>query len=278
MEIIEATLVEPVEPVRRPWGFWATLGLSLVIIVTFIVAQTVVTLAFMAVSGAMKPQAVVGSWKGPPDSDPRVTGFSDVVVVEQPADLSANGLLLAIATWTTTPLCVALTVLFARICWGWSVRDYLALHRAPAKTFALWLSLTVVFIIVCESISCLVGRPLIHDYTRKTCETALWAPLLWSALVVAAPLFEETFFRGFMYRGIESSKVGVAGAIIITSFAWTVLHVQYDLFVLGVIFLGGLLFGVARWKSQSLYVTMAMHFLWNLISIVEYEVCVRWGC
>lgn len=276
MEIIEATLVEPVEPVRRPWGFWATIGLSFAVIVTFFVAQTVVAVAFMAVSGAMKSQAVVSSRGEPPDSEPRVTEFSEFVV-EPSADFSAGGLLMAIATWTTTPLCVALTALLAKICRGWSVREYLALNRASVRTFALWLLLALVFVFVCEVVSYLLGRPMIPDEVREVYKTARWPPLLWSALVVAAPLFEETFFRGFMYRGLESSRVGVVGACIVTSFVWTLLHVQYeDLFILGIIFLGGLLFGVARWKSRSLYVTIAMHSLWNLVSIVEYEVYVGW--
>lgn len=252
MEIIEAKLVEPVDPVRRPWGFWATIGLSLAVIVTFFVVQTVVTFVFIGVSVATDSRRVADPW-----------------------EVAASGLLLAIATWTTTPVCLALIVVFAKIRRGWSVREYLALNRAPLGTFALWLSLTFGFVFVCEAVSYLLGRPMIQEYTRAMYETAYWPPLLWSALVVAAPLLEETLFRGFMYRGIESSRLGVAGACIITGFVWTALHVQYDLFVLGIVFLGGLLFGIARWKSQSLYVTMAMHFLWNLISIVEYEVYVR---
>ncbi len=258
---MEIVVAEVVEPARRPWGFWATIGLSLAVLVTLVVVQAAVAVAFVAV---------------PMLTNPRSVGGSRVEFAERGQDLSADGLLLAIATWAATPVCLALTVGFVKIRGGWSLRDYLALNPVPGKTVSLWLACALLFVVAWEVVSYLLGRPLVQEYMVKANETARWPPLLWSALLIAAPLFEETFFRGFMFRGIESSRLGGVGAIVITGLAWAMLHVQYDLFAIGTIFLGGLLFGAARWKSQSVYVTMAMHFLWNLISILEYEAYVRW--
>ena len=57
---------------------------------------------------------------------------------------------------------------------------------------------------------------------------ALW--LLVIAFCVAAPVWEEIFARGFLYRGWSESRLGVAGAIFLSSLAWTSLHLQYDWF------------------------------------------------
>ncbi len=70
------------------------------------------------------------------------------------------------------------------------------------------------------------------------------------ALVVIAPPMEELLFRGFLFRGYAASRLGVTGAILLTSVIWASMHIQYDAFyivqivVLGCVFLGGL-----RWRS-----------------------------
>ncbi len=103
----------------------------------------------------------------------------------------------------------------------------------------------------------------------RTCEIATWFPFpFWATLVVAAPLCEETFFRGFMFRGIQHSRLGGVGAVLITSLVWSLGHLDYGPFELLWIFFGGILFGAARCKSGSIYLTMVLHGLWNLASLV----------
>jgi len=89
---------------------------------------------------------------------------------------------------------------------------------------------------------------MVHVY-----ETASVAPLLWVALIAAAPLFEEVFFRGFLFEGFQHSKLGPIGTVWLTSLGWTVLHLQYGTYELGTIFVLGILFGVARLKTRSIY-------------------------
>jgi len=93
--------------------------------------------------------------------------------------------------------------------------------------------------------------------------------LLWTALLIAGPVFEELLFRGFMFRGIQASRLGSGGAMVITALTWAALHAGYDLWDLVVVLAGGLLLGVARVKSDSVYVTIGMHSLWNLIATIE---------
>ena len=89
------------------------------------------------------------------------------------------------------------------------------------------------------------------------------------ALLVAAPLFEETFFRGFLFRGFASSFLGVIGTVLVTAGLWALLHVQYDAYGIALVFALGLLLGIARARTGSLWVPIAMHSAANLVATIE---------
>ena len=84
---------------------------------------------------------------------------------------------------------------------------------------------------------------------------ALW--LLVIAFCVAAPISEEFFARGFLYRGWSESFLGPAGAILLSSLVWTALHLQYDWFFFGEVFSIGLLLGYLRYRSNSTWLTVS---------------------
>ena len=91
---------------------------------------------------------------------------------------------------------------------------------------------------------------------------ALW--LLVLAFCVAAPITEEFFARGFLYRGWSESFLRPVGAIVLSSLVWTALHLQYDWFFLGEVFSIGLLLGYLRYRSNSIWLTVILHGLNNL--------------
>jgi membrane protease YdiL (CAAX protease family) len=96
---------------------------------------------------------------------------------------------------------------------------------------------------------------------------------LWFAFILVAPLAEEAFFRGFLFTGVAHSRLGPAGAVVLSSLLWAALHLQYDLYGMAMIFLGGLLLGYARWQSRTVYVPFAMHVVQNLVATVEVAGC-----
>ena len=102
------------------------------------------------------------------------------------------------------------------------------------------------------------------------------ALLLLFAFSVAAPMSEEFFARGFLYRGWSASFLRVPGAIILSSLVWTALHLQYDLFFFGEVFSIGLWFGYMRYRSNSLWLTIVLHGLNNLTAVVQ-TMCLRAG-
>jgi uncharacterized protein len=95
----------------------------------------------------------------------------------------------------------------------------------------------------------------------------LW--LLVIAFCVAAPITEELFARGFLYRGWSETALGPAGAILPSSLVWTALHLQYDWFFLGEVFSIGLLLGYLRYRSNSIWLTVVLHGLNNLGAVVQ---------
>ncbi len=55
----------------------------------------------------------------------------------------------------------------------------------------------------------------------------------------------------------------------VTALAWAAIHVEYDLYWKAPIFAIGLLLGVARLRTGSLYLTIALHAALNLVALLE---------
>ena len=79
-----------------------------------------------------------------------------------------------------------------------------------------------------------------------------------------ADVGRDILARGFLYRGWSESKLGVAGAIFLSSLAWTSLHLQYDWFFFGEVFSIGLLLGYLRYRTNSTWLTIVLHGINNL--------------
>ena len=96
------------------------------------------------------------------------------------------------------------------------------------------------------------------------------------ALVIIGPVTEEVVFRGFLFRGLSESFLGVAGTLVATSAAWAALHVQYDWMTIAQIFLIGLLLGWLRWASGSTLLTIMLHVLANFAACIQAAIKVEW--
>ena len=83
--------------------------------------------------------------------------------------------------------------------------------------------------------------------------------------ILVAPILEEFIFRGFLFSQLKVT-LGNWGAISLSSLAWTSLHFQYELKILFILFLFGLILGFLRWKYNSLFLVMALHAINNLVA------------
>jgi membrane protease YdiL (CAAX protease family) len=237
-----------------PWGFWATVGFSCIIAVVYFLSAIVLCIGFIVAAKIRDPDLEIGRFA---------------------QSLDSNGLFLAISTCVAAPLVIGLVVLFAKICKNITIKEYLCLNKTGWKNLAKWSLVLLAFAGCSDALSFFMERPIVPEFMVGAYKTAYFTPFLWFALVVAAPLSEEIFFRGFLFKGIENSRIGPTGALIITSLFWSVAHTQYDAYGMVSLFVGGLLLGWARLKSNSIYIPVAMHALMNLIGTIEVVIYLR---
>lgn len=89
----------------------------------------------------------------------------------------------------------------------------------------------------------------------------LWLALL--AISVGAPVSEELLFRGFLLPALARSRLGFAGAALLTTAAWTALHFSYSVYGLLEVFLIGLYFSWLLWRTGSLWLPIVCHAVYN---------------
>jgi len=182
--------------------------------------------------------------------------------------LAGNGLGISVSLIPGTLAGSFLVILFAYLRKNNTTRHYLKLTRPTLKQLSLWTGLLILFALSMELIVYYVERPT-PSWMIDSYRTAGILPLFWFTLVIAAPVFEELLFRGFLLEGLRYSWLGNVGAVVVTAALWAAIHLQYELFEVVSIFLVGLLLGYARIKSHSLYTTIIMHALMNLVATAQ---------
>ncbi len=242
----DGTAVESQGPAH--WEFLGTLLWGVLIAIVFSVLQAVAIVATLA---ARKP------------------GLSGADLERLLSAAGADGTVLAYTTFVTTVMCCALVAGVVKLKKHSVLTDYLALRPVAFGTLLGWIGVTLGFAALWDVISILVGRPVVPEFMSSAYATAKPAWILWVALVIAAPLFEETFFRGFLLKGFESSFLRPVGAVIVTATLWAAIHLQYELPEIASIFLLGLLLGAARVRTGSLAIPVAMHATSNLWATIE---------
>jgi uncharacterized protein len=192
--------------------------------------------------------------------------------------LARDGFLLALVTIIAGPAWVAVSMIAAR--WrGWHARDYLALVAPSRSQFAFGFACMAGLLIAFEVITIALGRDVVPPFMREAYISSRGSGslvLFVLAVVVVGPVAEEVAFRGFLFRGLTASFLGVGGTLVVTSIAWALMHVQYDWFTIAQIFLIGILLGWLRWASGSLVLTIVLHMLANLVATIEAAVKVEW--
>jgi membrane protease YdiL (CAAX protease family) len=242
------------EPARQselgcdPWKFWATCAWTVFVLLSWMAVQLIVIVCMLALRGTWGEMSA-----------------------EDAAKLASNALVLssvAIIAGAAEIGVVALAIRRARCRFA----DYLGLVW-PSRAY-LWIGLAclVVLLPLGDLSSWMTGRPIVPPFVMDAYRSARDSGTIWLfaiALVVAAPLAEEIVFRGFMFRGLAASRVGVAGAILIPSAIWSVMHVQYETFFIVQIFILGTVFAWLRWKSGSTSLTIVLHAIINFTSLLQ---------
>lgn len=232
----------------KPWGLWATLGFSAIIFALFSALQILVATFFVSLAKAEHPEL-------------------DLEVYAK--SLSSNGFCIAIMVVVSGLICTALTLLFAKLRKNISVKNYIGFKEPLKREWVQWLLILAAFLFLSDGVSLLLHEPIVPPFMVDAYKTASSLPALFFAIVVVAPIFEEIFFRGFLFQGIRYSRLGPIGAIGITSLLWAAIHLQYGIYGIATVFALGLLFGLARLKTDSIHLLMVMHSFVGLVATME---------
>jgi membrane protease YdiL (CAAX protease family) len=230
------------------WGFCGTVIWGVVIGIIFLIVQSVIValVAYLSTEHVSRAD------------------------FEQMFESAAhNGHFLSFATFATAAVGCGAIAGVIKLKRGSLLTEYLGLELAPARTMLKWIGLAALFVVLSDSLTLLLGRRLVPEFMSSVYATANPAWMIWLALVVAAPLFEETFFRGFLFKGFESSFLGPTGAVLVTAGLWAMMHSQYNSYEMATIFCLGLLLGGARRATGTLSVPVALHAAVNFVATIE---------
>ncbi len=76
-------------------------------------------------------------------------------------------------------------------------------------------------------------------------------------------LAEEEKLEGFLFSQLKRTKLGAWGAVGLSSFLWTIIHFQYELLILFVLFIFGIFLGYIRMAYRSLSLPIILHAINN---------------
>lgn len=236
------TRLAGLETAARPWGLAATFGLSMVVWYTLELLQAAMGVGMEAV----------------------LHDFG-LATPEQ----NTQALHFAVITCISTVLCGALVIAAARLRVGLDFRQYLGIRAIPPREWLRWMLVTLVIVAQMDIVLYLVKGELLPVQWVEIYRSVHSPWLFWLALIVATPVFEELIYRGFLFEGIRASRLGGVGAVMITTLIWTLVHQEYDPLEFAMIFIFGLVLGMARLRTGSILLTMGLHMLHNLIASGE---------
>ena len=231
---------------RKVWKFWGTLLWGLFVFAAMFAGQmAVIVYLILAQEGPFSIAAAT-----------RLVGsgltISLSVVAGVPAVLVALWLAIRL---TSTPF-----------------NDYLGLRRPSWKPTLLGAVGLAVIAGGWDLMSRAAGREVAPNFMTDVFKSAQSSGAVWFLIVafcVAAPIAEELFARGFLYRGWSESALRPVGAILLSSAAWTALHLQYEWYFFGEIFTIGVWLGFLRYRFQSTWTTIIVHGLNNFAAVMQ---------
>jgi len=233
-----------------PWGPGASVFFTVVVFVIMVVVQSTAALALAQIEAARHRVSIEELGEG----------------------AVFDGDYVAVATVTSMPVVLLLVVLMAARRRKITLRDYLGLKAPTSRQAAAWAAAMLALIVAMDLTTWALDRPIVPEIMVDMYHQTDWTPLLVMALVIAAPVAEETLIRGFLYPGLRHSSLGVGGALGGSAFLWAVVHMmQYDAYGVIMVFAAGIFLGLVREHTGSLYLCIALHGLMNLIATLEIQ-------
>ena len=239
------------------WGFFGTIGLGVIAFIIYGLVQAAIIIGSAFSNGTLSLESFA----------------SDPVELEKTLNnIIFNGDLLGLSGIPSTLVGVGIILLFVILKETLSIKQYLDLRlpQQPIKTFLKWIGAMVVIFVLIEVGTRFFGHEP-PEFMSRLYNSTNNKVMLWITVAVAAPIFEEFLFRGFLLEGLRHSFVGTTGAVLLTSGVFAIIHQQYGWFEIASIFVIGVIFAVAKLQTKSLYVPIAMHMFMNFSASVLME-------
>ena len=182
--------------------------------------------------------------------------------------IAGDGAVVAVSVLFGVPGALLVLWLATRMA-GRPFASYLALRWPRWDELAFGLAASAALLVALDIVAWLAGYPLSPDFALDSMRSARDSGLIWLVLLgfcVGAPVAEEFIFRGFVFRGWSVTWLRPAGAILLSSALFAVMHQQYGWFYIACAFLIGVLFGYLRHRSGSTWLTVITHAFFNLIA------------
>ena len=149
-----------------------------------------------------------------------------------------------------------------------SCKDDLGLVLPNWKNLIIWITLFLLLIALEDYVYSQFSDSITESWKEKY--TTPQMLLRGIGIVILAPISEELMFRGLLFWRIKNSRLKISGAVIIPAILFSVIHIQYsELLTLGIIFIDGLFYGLARHFSKSVVLAIILHSLSNLGAVLE---------
>jgi len=204
-----------------------------------------------------------------------VVGFAPVLILTLLASGSERSSP-AVTQLTTISLIALLAD--SLIMYGWQVAAAwffsLRLHRQrlsawgfrrPTNAYFWTVPLALLAVYAVTYFHDLLVHPERQEILTRFPRTPTGVALLVLLAVVAAPLFEELFFRGFLFRGLTRSWGWILGAVV-SATAFGAAHAQLTIFV--PLFALGFALAWVYKRTGSLWTCISLHALFNGISVI----------
>ncbi|KOO51692.1 CPBP family intramembrane glutamic endopeptidase [Viridibacillus arvi] len=131
--------------------------------------------------------------------------------------------------------------------------------------FSVILMVGALIIVVLTS---LIGNSWENSKTEAIQQNVTFITVLiaFISAAVISPIYEEIFYRGFLYRWLRT-RIGFVGAILLSSIIFTIVHIPtYN--VMPVNFFSGIIFALAYERTNSIWPSVIIHGLTNGIMVL----------
>ncbi|WP_164908467.1 CPBP family intramembrane glutamic endopeptidase [Halobacillus litoralis] len=142
------------------------------------------------------------------------------------------------------------------------IKSTLKLSVLKGASTYIWLFLSLIMLFICREFIFFLDFLFdehflaLYEFGQRD-ET----PVYLISVILFVPIYEEIIYRGIIQHGL-TKRLGSLMGIILSSLLFGVIHGDYLVFG----FIMGVAFGVVYHCKKSLFVSILLHILWNIIA------------